>query len=403
VEIRDVSPHQLLYPGTHVQAAIEQLLHEFWNLQIRTRLFSVAKEPHYYWHMQDFYVAQKGLDKDGIRWTQLRISEGLCQHLFESALGKPAEDKEFSLDHIRNFEVFLLERFSRKLFHILYPMFLKQADKHAPLPEHDPLVHLVWILDSSEPEQINQIVLTAPQSCLKTEFPDLPQPPVWNLPEERFHHADVEARFRIGSTRVELEEAQNLEEGDVVLLENSHASRWHLLDSITQGTIPVNISIPPRFHAPEHLQQQGYDAMANDAEIKQNIWDTLEVEVTATFEPVKLPLRHLRDMEQGLVVEVGDLMENRIHIEVEGHPVAWGELLVVGDKFGVRILGVDDSPPRGNRSQKSAYASQPTEPHVSQAPEEMHQQEEMPPANDLMDLNLEESDFDDMDDEEDWT
>jgi hypothetical protein len=148
-------------------------------------------------------------------------------------------------------------------------------------------------------------------------------------------------------------------------------------------------------------------------EIKQNIWDNLQVEVTATFNPIKLPLKQVKEMEQGLVVEVGDLMDNRVSIEVEGHPVAFGELLVLGDKFGVRIQGlqagveyVEQVPPpstvtaTGSSGTTDQTGTQPAPQQVSDQDDEMMEEQ----SDELMDLDLDESDFDDLDeDDEDWT
>lgn len=47
-------------------------------------------------------------------------------------------------------------------------------------------------------------------------------------------------------------------------------------------------------------------------------------------------------MTEGLIVEVGDLTANRIRLHVEGKTVAVGELVIVGDRFGVRISRVGE-------------------------------------------------------------
>ncbi len=138
--------------------------------------------------------------------------------------------------------------------------------------------------------------------------------------------------------------------------------------------------------------------MANEMQIKQNIWDNLEVEVTAAFSPIKLPLKQIKEMEQGLVVEVGDLMDNRVILEVEGHPVAWGELLVLGDKFGVRIQGMQDGVEASDHS-SAGISSSATEEYEAGAEEAETEVQ----SDELMDLDLDESDFDDLDDEEDWS
>src|SRR5690606_10240822 len=105
---------------------------------------------------------------------------------------------------------------------------------------------------------------------------------------------------------------------------------------------PMAVRVPADKSIPDLLATQGPEMMATETQSRKSIWDNLEVEVTAAFNPIKLPLKQVKEMEQGLVIEVGGLMDNAILIEVEGQPIAWGELLVVGDKFGVRIQGLHD-------------------------------------------------------------
>lgn len=398
-QFQEIAPVSLLEPLSRMCADFEQCFQEFWSLAPRMRLFSISKNPHYYWHMEDFYVAQKGLDAQGKRWAQIRISEGLCQYLFETVLGKTLEEPDFSLPRIRNFEVFLLERFSRRLFQLISPKLLKSPGKKAPPPEQDELLHMVWVL-AGEPDQVNQLILTAPQCCIKTKFEGIEAPQKWQIPDSRFLHAHTQVTFCLGRTTARLEELKQLEPDDIVVFEDSQADRWLLYDSVSGAWVPVAIKVPDTFKVPDLLIQQGQHAMANDMQIKQNIWDNLEVAVSATFNPVKMPLRQLKEMEQGLVVEVGDLMDNRVQIEVEGHPVAWGELLVVGDKFGVRIQGVLDGVESVDET--SPGVTQTTQQPAGGAPGQAAPDTPVR-SDELMDLDLDESDFDDLDDAEDWS
>ena len=83
------------------------------------------------------------------------------------------------------------------------------------------------------------------------------------------------------------------------------------------------------------------------------------IEVEASFEPIKLPLKQLKQMTEGLVIEMGDLVHNRIALQVEGKTLAWGELLIVGDKFAVRVSRVAANP--GNEEDVQTLRSQEIE------------------------------------------
>ncbi len=402
---RVIAPHDLLYAATELTPLLKQCMQEFWGLMPGMRLFSISSNPHYYWHMQDFYVAQKGLDEEGKRWAQLRISEGLCQFLVETTLGQLPNAPMFSRSQIRNFEVFLLERYSRKLFQIVSPPLIKPPGRKAPPADKDQLMHLVWVLQG-EPEQVTQLILTLPHACLR--IPEKPQLPVWQVPDSTFLHAHAEVTAQLGTTGARLEDLQQLEPGDIIVFENSHADRWQLCDAASGAWLDVSVQVPPDRRQPDLIMAQGANPMADETQTRPNIWDNLEVEVTATFNPIKLPLKQLKEMEQGLVVEVGDLMDNRVSIEVEGHPVAWGELLVLGDRYGVRIQGMHDAV--AQVTEKSpAVSTMPTGQEATPGQAQQPAAQDAPGDNfsdqsdEFMDLDLDESDFDDLDDEEDWS
>jgi hypothetical protein len=88
--------------------SLAEVVNTFWQHTPKAVLFSVADSPHYFWHTNDFYVAQRGLDTEGKRWAQLRISESMCCTLFEQVLGTLPNAPPFTLATIRPFEVFLL-------------------------------------------------------------------------------------------------------------------------------------------------------------------------------------------------------------------------------------------------------------------------------------------------------
>jgi flagellar motor switch protein FliN len=73
---------------------------------------------------------------------------------------------------------------------------------------------------------------------------------------------------------------------------------------------------------------------------KDSLWDKLHVDVHAEFPPMRVPLKELRHMNEGLLVEVGDLLQHDIKLISNGSIIALGQLVVVGDKFGVLVTEV---------------------------------------------------------------
>ncbi|MFM7468863.1 MAG: FliM/FliN family flagellar motor switch protein [Vampirovibrionales bacterium] len=76
-------------------------------------------------------------------------------------------------------------------------------------------------------------------------------------------------------------------------------------------------------------------------------WDDLLIDVQASFDPIQMPLKQLKQVTQGLVLELGELRGKHIRLHVEGNTLAFGELVIIGEQFGVLIHEVAHQPPQG--------------------------------------------------------
>ena len=74
-----------------------------------------------------------------------------------------------------------------------------------------------------------------------------------------------------------------------------------------------------------------------------NLWDSIQVDMSAEFDKVKLTLGELKSIEEGLIVDLCSVYDNKISLKVGGKTVAAGELVIINDRFGVRIENVNDS------------------------------------------------------------
>ena len=72
----------------------------------------------------------------------------------------------------------------------------------------------------------------------------------------------------------------------------------------------------------------------------KDIWDNVQVDVCAKFPKVKMSLGELREMSEGVVMELDSIYGNEVTLEVENRNVAKGELVIVGYKYGVRITEI---------------------------------------------------------------
>ena len=92
-----------------------------------------------------------------------------------------------------------------------------------------------------------------------------------------------------------------------------------------------------------------------------NLWDSIQVDMSAEFEKVKLTLGELKSIEEGLIVDLCSVYDNKISLKVGGKLVAAGELVIINDRFGVRIENVnstDETPVESNYESEPAATEQ---------------------------------------------
>lgn len=99
----------------------------------------------------------------------------------------------------------------------------------------------------------------------------------------------------------------------------------------------MNIKITPNMDLLIPETNNGGDEMS---ETHQNIWDTIEVEMNAEFDAVKISLGELKNIEEGLVVDLTSLYDNNVTLKVEGKPIASGSLVIINDRYGVKVNNI---------------------------------------------------------------
>ena len=133
-----------------------------------------------------------------------------------------------------------------------------------------------------------------------------------------------------------LSEIKKLDAGDIVLFENSNSSEMTLVcENIVQ-----KFKVKPNEKIIEPYDMSGGNEMDNT---NTNLWDSIQVDMSAEFDKVKVTLGELNSIEEGLIVDLCSVYDNKISLKVGGKLVASGELVIINDRFGVRIEKVNDS------------------------------------------------------------
>jgi flagellar motor switch protein FliN/FliY len=82
--------------------------------------------------------------------------------------------------------------------------------------------------------------------------------------------------------------------------------------------------------------QPGEGPAANDIDLILDIPVQLTVELGRT----KIPIRHILQLAQGSVVELDGLSGEPMDVLVNGCLIAQGEVVVVNEKFGIRLTDI---------------------------------------------------------------
>lgn len=84
-----------------------------------------------------------------------------------------------------------------------------------------------------------------------------------------------------------------------------------------------------------------FNPSASDAQIN-DINRVLDIPVQLSVElgRIKVPIKHILQLGQGSVVELDALAGEPMDVLVNGYLIAQGEVVVVNDKFGIRLTDV---------------------------------------------------------------
>lgn len=116
-------------------------------------------------------------------------------------------------------------------------------------------------------------------------------------------------------------------------------------EAATPGAEPAGSTAPAgKPYSRAQFQALQADAAADDPDIGQdvNMEVILDIPVTISMEigRTRIPIRNLLQLNQGSVVELDRLAGEPMDVLVNGTLIAHGEVVVVNEKFGIRLTDV---------------------------------------------------------------
>jgi flagellar motor switch protein FliN len=109
-------------------------------------------------------------------------------------------------------------------------------------------------------------------------------------------------------------------------------------------------SVAPASFANFSANGQGLTAAGNDLSMILDIPVQLTVELGRT----RIPIKNILQLAQGSVVELETLAGEPMDVLVNGYLIAQGEVVVVNDKFGIRLTDIVTPSERMRRLSRAA-------------------------------------------------
>ena len=297
----------------------------------------------------------------------IRISQDAINVILDKVLGK--NNRRFDLTEVTELEARIITAFNDFLYESLAPNFTIE-----PHRRYNEILHLTYFVKSEVSDSAAKFIISVPKDILSPQEIEKTEP---RFEDRDFANSLVDVKLILGSTTFPVADIKRLDVGDIVVFENSNSSEMTLVCN----NIVQKFQVKPNIKIIEPYDASGGGGMEDNT--NTNLWDSIQVDMSAEFDKVKITLGELKSIEEGLIVDLCSVYDNKISLKVGGKSVASGELVIINDRFGVRIEKVNDS---------SSESS-----NESEEPEEVEAEEQAQNGDDF-----DYSDFEVEDEQEGW-
>lgn len=271
----------------------------------------------------------------------VRLSGNFIQNFLDITLDSK---EKFSLSDLTPLEIKILNSFSEFLYKRLKDVLISEKDLKLT-EKSEKNVSFLFLLGLKN-GATSEILVTIPLD--RIDFKNLQKVKAFN--DEDFRASQTIVRIQAGSSKITLEELNNLSKEDIVLLENSDSSKLVLISGEYRKkfNVKVNPSLILNIDDEEHSVTDIDNNTNNEVMMEKNLWDDIQIEINAEFEKVKMTIGELKQITQGQVVDLGSVFDNEISLFVEDKKVAKGELIIINDRYAVRLNEVLSSKMKEN-------------------------------------------------------
>lgn len=302
---------------------VQETANEFFFEGLKFKLISISQNMNILSQHETFFVTKVKINKKSDIFV--RISQDTINVILDKVLGN--SNKDFQLTEVSELEARIITAFNDYLYEKLTPNFSIDKDK-----KYTEILHFTFLVKNELSDDAAKFIISIPRDILT--------PPDKNrttkeICEEFYQTCPVEVNLLLGNTRFPLKELKKLDIGDIVVCDNSKAN---IMQLIIGNRIIRDIKIKPDARLVIPFEDNGGSEMNEE---NTNLWDSIQVDMSATFEKVKISLGELKNIEEGLVVDISSVYDNKVYLQVGGKTVAHGDLVIINDRYGVKINGIN--------------------------------------------------------------
>lgn len=310
---------------SNIYEKVQSAVNEYFQKDIELRFMGVSIDENILAYGDEYFVNHIPVSKNSV--VKIKISSDLVSSILDVTLG--GSDRAFALKTMTDIEAMLMKSFTLFVYKNIEEPLIK-AELNKKVLESAKEYSMTFYAKCSE-KHAGKIILTIPDYMIPPiEIPEYEE----NYDISDFESAKIKVKLSAGSSKIKLNEIKTIEDGDVILLENSNINKM----SILWDDNKVEFNIDPDPSLIISVDNNGGNEMEESSSVKsQNMWDSILVDIVAEFDNVKLTLGELKQISEGLVIDVGSVYENKIKLRVENQVVATGELVILNDRYGVRI------------------------------------------------------------------
>ncbi len=314
---------------TYFEPPVQAASDEFFDPGFQYKLVSVSENMNVLTQNESFFVTKVQLDEKNDVF--IRVSQNAIRVILDKILGK--SNKKFDLSNISDLEAKIIATFNE----FVYSKLSSKIDK-TKLNKKPITVNLSYFLRNIASDESARFVLSFPKAALSPELLP-PIPDEKRINEMLFKDCMVDVRVKVGSTKFAVNDIKKLSIGDIVVFDNSDAQTMVLYynNIIQQFMLKQNEAIIIE-HDSDSADDEGDENM--DTTSITALWDSLQIEMSAEFEVIKISLGDLKNIQEGLVVDVSSVYNNNVSLKVGEQIVAEGELVIVNDRYGVKVTKV---------------------------------------------------------------